>query len=303
MIDFQPLTPSLKDAYEAISFACSPRGCEYTFANLFLWGHQQIAFIGDCVAFFSHVNGRCVYPYPIGPGDKRSVLEEIFQDARQRDIPCYLTSMTGADLEELNRLFPGAFSIFPHRDSFDYVYAVEDLAHLQGRKYQKKRNHFNRFHLEHPGYRVLPLTEETMFQAQDMVTDWFRIRAETASKEDYLQEIHALNRAFQHYYALGMEGIALIDGGEILAITLGSVMGPETFDVHFEKARENIEGAYSAVNCEFSRYIREKFPQIRFLNREDDLGLEGLRKAKLSYHPHHMVEKYWGCPREDIYGN
>lgn len=76
-------------------------------------------------------------------------------------------------------------------------------------------------------------------------------------------------------------------------MTMGSRLGPDTFDIHFEKAREDVDGAYAAVNCEFARHLRAKYPELRYLNREDDLGLEGLRKAKLSYNPHHMVEKFW----------
>ena len=108
-------------------------------------------------------------------------------------------------------------------------------------------------------------------------------------------------RAFHHFAPLGMEGIALLDGDQVLAVTMGSQMSPDTFDIHFEKAREDVDGAYSAVNCEFARYLRLKYPEVRFLDREDDLGLEGLRKAKLSYNPHHMTEKHFAYLREDIY--
>ena len=82
---------------------------------------------------------------------------------------------------------------------------------------------------------------------------------------------------------------------------MGSRLSPDTFDIHFEKAREDVDGAYNAINCEFARYLRLKHPEIQFLDREDDVGIEGLRKAKLSYNPHHMVEKYWACLKEDIY--
>ena len=301
MIDFQRLKPSQKEEYEAILFACPPRGCEYAFANLYMWGRQQAAFVGGCVAFFSHFNGRSVYPYPIGPGDRRAVLEMILQDAGERGIPCRLTGMTRRDRGELEGLFPDTFSIRTDRDSFDYVYAIEELADLRGRKFQKKRNHFHRFQGEHPKYRVQPLTGDNLPLAQNMVNDWFCTRRGTDPHGDYLLETIAMNRAFQNYDALGLEGIALTDGGEILAVTLGSALGPETFDIHFEKAREDVEGAYTAVNCEFARYLRLKYPRVRYLNREDDLGLEGLRRAKLSYNPHHMEEKFWCVPTEDIY--
>lgn len=107
----------------------------------------------------------------------------------------------------------------------------------------------------------------------------------------------AMSRAFRHYEGLQMEGAVLVENGEILAVTMGSRLWSDTFDIHFEKAREDVDGAYAAVNCEFARYLRLKYPNLRYLNREDDVGLAGLRKAKLSYNPHHMVEKSWGIWR------
>ena len=86
----------------------------------------------------------------------------------------------------------------------------------------------------------------------------------------------------------------------MLAVTMGSKLAEDTFDIHFEKAREDVDGAYTAINYEFARYLRLKYPQIRYLDREDDLGLEGLRKAKLSYNPTVLLEKSWAYLREDI---
>lgn len=301
MIDFQRLTFAQKDIYEKILFSCPPRGCEYSFANLNLWGNQQAAFLHGCVAFFSHFYGRSVYPYPIGDGDKRAVLEEILKDSRERGIPCRICGMTEADRAELEAWFPGKFHVRGSRDNFDYVYSIDDLADLKGRKYQKKRNHTNRFRAEHPQYEVVPLTACNMNMARHMINDWYVKRMKEDPEGDYLLENIALARACQNYEALGMDGILLMDGGQVLAVTMGSRMGADTFDIHFEKAREEVEGAYTVVNQEFARYLRLKYPHIAYLDREDDMGLEGLRKAKLSYNPHHMVEKYKATLAEDLH--
>ena len=301
MIEFNRLKLSQKKEYDEILFSCPPRGCEYSFANKTLWGQQKAAFLHGCMAFFSHFDGRSVYPYPIGNGDKRAVLEAIMQDAKDRGIPCRLTGMTTADRDELENLFPDLFLLRTDRSFFDYVYDVNDLADLKGRKFQKKRNHYNRFCKDHPDYTVHPITPCNMAQAQHMVNEWFRIRMKEDPEGDYLLENIALARAFQAYEALGMEGILLMDGDEVLAVTMGSRLNNETFDIHFEKAREDVEGAYNAVNCEFARYLRLKYPEVKFLNREDDMGLEGLRKAKLSYNPHHMQEKCRAYLAEDFH--
>ena len=300
MINFQKLQFSQKAAYEEVLFACPPRGCEYSFANLCLWGRQEVAFVHGCVAFFSHFYGRSVYPYPIGNGDKRAVLEEIFADAKMRGIPCRLTGLTEADKAELEGWFPGKFHLRSGRDGHDYVYAIDDLADLKGRKFQKKRNHANRFRAEHPDYQVLPLTVCNLAMARHMVNDWYMQRMKEDPEGDYLLENIALARAFQHYGALGLEGIMLLDGDRVLAVTMGSRMNADTFDIHFEKAREDVDGAYTVVNQEFARYLRLKYPDAAYLDREEDMGLEGLRKAKLSYNPHHLVEKYQATCAEDL---
>ncbi len=302
MIEFQRLTLAQREAYNQILFSAPFRGCEYSFANLFLWGKQQVAFRHGCVAFFAHFYGRSVYPYPIGNGDRRLVLEEILEDARQRGIPCRITGMTQADAQELESWFPGAFHIRPNRDGADYVYDIQDLADLRGRKFQKKRNHFNRFQAAHPEYTVVPITGENLAQAEQMAKQWYARRKETDPEGDYFLESVAMDRVFRSYEELGMEGLLLMEGDRVLALTMGSPMGPETFDIHFEKAREDVDGAYNAINCEFARYLRGKYPQLRFLDREDDMGLEGLRKAKLSYNPAWLQEKFTACCREDLYG-
>ena len=303
MIEFKRLKLSQKDAYDQILLACPGRSCEYSFANMYLWGRQETVFFPDCVGFFSHFHGKSIYPYPMGNGDRKAVLEAVIRDARERGIPCRISSMTKAEAEELEAWFPGSFLIRTDRDGFDYVYAIDDLADLKGRKFQKKRNHLNRFRAEHPEAVCVPLDGEHLDAARDMVDSWFRQRIAEDPHGEYLLEQVAISRAFQHFKALEMEGLMLLDGGEVLAVTLGSRLSKDTIDVHFEKAREDVEGAYAAINCEFARYLRDKYPEIKFLNREDDMGLEGLRRAKLSYQPHHFEEKYWACRMEDLHGD
>ena len=303
MIPFHKMKLVQKPEYDKILFACETRGCEYSFANQYLWGKQQAAFIHGCVAFFSHFHGRSIYPYPIGNGDKKAVIEAILKDSEERGIPCRLTGMTEQDKEELERLFPGKFAVKANRDSADYVYAIDDLADLKGRKFQKKRNHVNKFRSLHPNFEVLELNACNLPVVQHMINEWYRVRMKEDPEGDYLLENIAMARACQNYVGLGMDGIALVDDGQVLAMTMGSRMGKDTFDIHFEKALENVEGAYAAVNCEFARFLRLKYPDVAYLDREDDMGLEGLRKAKLSYNPHHMVDKSWAYIPEELNGD
>lgn len=303
MIEFRRVQLRQKEEYQTILFAGAGRSCEYSFANKYLWGRQEMAYLHGCVAFFSHFNGKSVYPYPIGPGDRKAVLEAVVGDARERGIPCRIACMTPAEARELEQWFPGAFLIRTDREGFDYVYAIDDLAELKGRKYQKKRNHLNRFRAEHPEAVPVPLGRDNLEAAREMVNDWYRRRLSEDSEGEYLLEQVAMERAFRHFTALDMDGLMLTEGGQVLAVTMGSRLSPDTIDVHFEKAREDVDGAYVAINWEFARYLREKYPEVKYLNREDDMGLEGLRKAKLSYQPHHFEEKYWACRMEDLHGD
>lgn len=111
----------------------------------------------------------------------------------------------------------------------------------------------------------------------------------------------ALKKALENWEMLSMIGLVLKQGEEIIAMTAGSFLSQNSFDVHFEKASDWAIGAYAAINQGFAQYLRAQYPELRWLNREDDLGLEGLRKAKLSYCPDHMIEKHWACLLEDGY--
>ena len=299
MINFHKVQPGDRQAYEAVLMSAPGRGCEYAFANLCFWGRQEIAFLHGCIAIFAHFEGLSVYGYPIGPGDRRAVIEEMLEDARQRGIPCRIGSLTVSDQQELAQWFPDRFLLVPDRDGQDYVYDIHDLADLKGRKFQRKRNHLNRFRAAHPDYSVEPITRENLALAQELTEHWYEYHIANGGGE-YLLERVALDRAYKHYESLSLEGLMLRVDGEIVAMTIGSFMAPDTVDVHFEKAREDIDGAYAAINSEFARYLREKYPDLKYLNREDDMGLEGLRKAKTSYNPHHMVEKYRAYPMEDV---
>ena len=290
MIPFERLTFDKKPEYDALLRHAAHRGCAFSFANLYIWGRQCAARVGDDLLLFSHFGGKTMYPYPVCPGDPRPAIELLMLDARERGIPLRLTGLNTLDVEHLQEWYPDQFTFHCGRDGHDYVYAIDDLADLKGKKYQPKRNHINRFLAEYPDARILPLSEQTLPDAKALADRWHQRRTE---EEDAGMELVALNRAFAHWKELGLEGLVLYVGSQPVAMTMGSRLDDETVDVHFEKADLDFPGAYAVINRAFARHIREKYPQVKFLNREEDMGIEGLRKAKLSYHPHHMVEKCW----------
>ena len=301
MIDFQPITLDNKQQYDSILQRTGERGCEYSFANLYLWGRQKAALINGNLVLFSQFNRRSIYPFPVGYGDLKATIDAIIHDAQARGIPCRLSGMTHDDCAKLEALFPGKFRYHFDRDFFDYVYDIDAMADLKGKKLQKKRNHINKFIQLHPDYKTAPITDDNICRVQQLVDQWYRMRLEEEPHSDFHMEQAALTKALRCRKELGMEGLLLTDGTKLLAMTMGSRLSPTTFDIHFEKALDRNDGAYTVINRDFARYLRSKYPDVRYLNREDDMGLEGLRKAKLSYYPDHMVEKSWACLLEDGY--
>jgi len=291
MIEFKPIIPKEKELYARYLFDGRERGCELSFANLCLWGKQQAAILYDHMVLYSQFNQDFVYPYPVGTGNKKAVLDSVIADARERGIPCRITSLREDDILMLEQLYPGKFRIACSRNSSDYVYSIDDLADLKGRKYHRKRNHLKRFRDSYPEYTVRPLDDELLPQVRHMVDVWYSDHQNSTTDGDFEMEQTTLCKALQLYRELDMETLVLLHDEEVLAITFGSRLSEDTFDIHFEKAKPDADGAYTAINYEFANYLRRKYPEIRFLNREEDMGVEGLRKAKESYYPHHMVEK------------
>lgn len=292
MIHFERLQLARRKEYDRFLHDAQ-RGCGYSFVNLYIWGRQRAAFVQGYLTVFSQFDRKAVYPFPVGQGELQPVLDAIIDDARQRGIPCCITGMNQADCARLEQLYPGRFRIYNDRDSYDYVYHIDDLADLKGRKFQRKRNHVNRFYDQHPHCRLEPLTSANLEAVQDMANAWYLHRQARDPDGDYHLEQLALMRALADPEKLEMDGLVLLEGEKILAFSMASRLSPDTMDIHFEKARDTVDGAYAAINQAFAKYLREKYPEIRYLNREDDMGLEGLRKAKLSYNPAFLVEKYW----------
>ena len=299
MLQFQRLSIQQSDRFRQILRHAAHRGCFCSFPNVYMWGRQLGCFFGDHFLMFSHFDGHSMYPFPIGPGDPRPALEAIMADARERGIPCRITGLTQPEMDLLQQYYPGRFRYHCDRDSFDYVYAVDDLADLKGRKFQQKRNHTNRFYAACPDWEVRVLDEYNFAECQALTDRWYARKHREDPTEDLLMEQNAIRRAYKYYNELGLIGLCLYAEGKMVAMTMASFLDDETLDVHFEKADIDVPGSYAVINREFAKYVRDTYPGVRYLNREDDTGSAGLRQAKLSYNPHHMVEKYWALLIEE----
>ena len=286
--------------------ASGNQGCEYSFSTLFLWSgayQQQVAPMDGFV--LERLRGKlgAGYLFPAGSGPLEPVLSALEKDAAERGEPCRFFCVTPEQAERLEQLRPGQYAFQSDRDGWDYLYALDRLAGLGGKKLHGKRNHIRRFEESHPDWQVEQITMDNLAECAEMDLEWNRryrsldAAGEEAEARTRLDERHAMSKAFARYEALGLAGILLRVEGRVIAFTMGSSIGADTFDIHFEKAYSDIQGAYPMINREFARWIRDHFPQVRWLNRENDMGMEGLRKAKESYYPDRMVEKFSAVPR------
>ena len=297
MVTFQ--SPQFEDRQwvQPLLDAEASLGCEYNFANIYLWSRawpQQIARLGN--RLLVRIQGRLglSYLYPAGSGPLAPAVDALAADAAAHSAPLTLVCVTREQKGALQDAYPGRFAFEEDRDGFDYLYDVGRLADLPGKKLHAKRNHIRRFDDQFPDWLLENITPANVPECVELERQWAAIRQEEAGEDTNTvsEETVAVIEALYHMDKLGLEGALIRAGGSPVAFSLGGLITPEVFDVNFGKAFGDIQGAYPAINREMARLVRARHPQVKWLNREDDLGLEGLRRAKLSYYPDLLLEKY-----------
>lgn len=302
MINFKNIELQDKEWVKPLLALSDFRGTEYCFTSLYIWSsiyNTQIAQFEQMLLIRSADEEYFYYLYPAGKVDLAKAVEFMMEDASTAGKKFAFNSLTQENKEELERLFPDKFEFSQTRNSFDYIYEREALATLTGKKYQPKRNFISRFK-ENPGWQYETISHlepercsELLEECFQMNEKWCKMSAcnHNASKR---QECCAVRRALKDFIALELEGGLLRVDGEVVAYTVGEPLNSDTYIVHIEKAFSDIKGAYPMINQSFVLDRTEKF---KYINREDDAGDEGLRKAKLSYNPVFMIEKYFAIPK------
>jgi hypothetical protein len=272
-----------------------PNGSEMTFTNLFMWRHRYRPSWCEregCLLVLCRPPDRSAFGLPpAGGGDKRTALRILCEELSRSTPDVRVCRADQAFLSE--QVDTDRFRAVHDRDNSDYVYRTEDLIRLSGRRYHRKKNHLNRFRRQYR-FEYRPLDLELVECFLDMQDSWCRMR-ECAEDPDLLSEDHAVREALTQFEQLGLRGGAIQIEGKLEAFSLGELLNPDTAVIHVEKANPDIAGLYAAINQQF---LENAFSETAYVNREQDLGDPGLRKAKESYHPHHMVEKYTLIPRD-----
>ncbi len=287
IIDFHPVTVADKPLFEYYITSSEEQNCDLNFANVFCWSdsyHSEVAEVEDSLVIRFDNSGAKSYMQPVGNGDKRQIVELLRQDAFEQRVPLRLYGLSREWCDFLENEYPSEFAFATPRALSDYIYRTEDLAQLRGRKYQPKRNHLNHFVARNDWY-VESLSKSNIKDCLVLNDKWLQGR-EVGEMERAEQQ--AIHRAFDNFDALGLRGLVLYANGSPVAFSYGTPINDKTFCTHIEKYDSEVDGAATMINRLMAQSLEEEF---EFVNREDDLGLEGLRFAKMSYHPVALLEK------------
>ena len=268
--------------------------CEVAFANNVLWApfYDVEYTIVEGLLVFLTKKGMYSVSMPMAK-DKQTQesiqsavlrLENYFEEIGQ---PFHMHLVTKDKYELLEQIFPGKYKIEYERDDADYIYEVAQMISLKGKNFHGKRNHINKFKENHPAWSYETLSDENLEECLQMAEEWKQMNM-CGEKGEKHNEFCVTRRALKNYRELGLKGGVLRDGKRVVAFTLGEELNHNMFVVHIEKAFADVQGAYPMINQQF---LIHEASNYQYVNREDDTGAEGLRKAKLSYYPAFLQEK------------
>lgn len=270
-------------------------GCDFSPANIFIWRNKYN--IKICVyngflvmAYFS--DGKpWGYCFPLGEGDPTAVVAEIFKDAKQRGLEANFVMLTEAQRQKLVEITGYKFSFKELKGDEDYIYRNYDLSILPGKRFHAKRNHISKFNRTYPKWNFAIINKNNKNDALNVAEKWCKSKNINPYTND---EYKAIEETLQNYELLKMHGGILYVEEEPVAMTMGCEINQKTFDVIFEKALVEYDGVYAKVNNEFVKTL----VGFEFINREEDMGIESLRQAKLSYHPVVILKRYSGVKND-----
>lgn len=266
-------------------------GCEFAPAIMYLWEEKykkQICRYED----FYIIKGSRDFSYPVGNGELKEVLQAMLDYAKEQAMPFSVFGVTPKGIHDIEVAMPGVFSFVPQRAEWDYIYSVKNMVELKGKPFHSKRNHIAKFKRLY-SYEYEDISFENAAECLQMAEEWRSRNSTGANAGEYEDELKAIARALSSFQPLGLAGGLIRVEGRPVAFTIGEELNPDLFVIHFEKANTEFDGAYAVMNHEFAR---RRLLCYKYINREEDLGIPGLRKAKLSYHPVLLLEKYTAVP-------
>jgi len=286
--DFQPVTLADHDFF-ARHYALYPQShSDNTFTNMVCWNHYahyRYAYINQNLVLASTIDGTTRFRPPIGPRNPALLksLLRLASEVSDYEPVVLIDPDTATWMKEVSC----GMNLVPDRNHFEYVYRAVDLAELPGKHYLTIRHQINKFR-RNCAYTVEPITATNREEVMSFLIKWCEWKG-CEGDPVLAHEKDAVFFAVDHFTELGIGGLMIRVNKEIGAISLFEPLNADTALVHFEKGLPDCEGIYKAINAETAAQLAKKFT---YINRESDLGVAGLREAKLRYHPDHMVEVY-----------
>ena len=290
ILSFHQLTLSDREAVQAVTLNAGRRNCNYTFANLVgwqFWYYTEVCVLDNSVVLRYTHEGERAYMVCTAKNISKKLLEALLDDSQGN------LTIIGLEDNQVTPLLTFNFQLLtkiePVRNQYDYIYRRTDLAELHGSHLNAKRNHIHRFRADHPDFEYRQLTPELFDECRRLTEVWQEEKNENDNdnhnqneKETIEAEHRVMETIFSNWEALGMIGGSIFVDGKMVAFTYGAAVTTDTIDICVEKADRRIEGSFAIINQQFAEHLPEQFV---YLNREEDMGIPGLRQAKLSYHP------------------
>lgn len=289
LASFKRIEITDKPVFDQFFLADPPQASEYTFTNLFMWRRKyntKWSVSHNClVVILEQAPGKFMALQPVGLGNKTEALNFLCRVLESQD----LNPLIGRVTDDFVDMFVDGsrFDLMEDPDNSDYVYLAEKLIKLSGNKYHRKKNHLNRF-MKNFDFQYRNFSPELIDSVLSLQETWCEFK-DCYEDDNLFHEDRAVCDALTHYQTLGFTGGAILIEGQVQAFSFGEMLNTDTAVIHIEKANPEIDGLYTVIN---QRFCAAAWTNARFVNREQDLGLEGLRKAKQSYYPHHMVNKW-----------
>lgn len=295
-MDFKPIDISMKQMVEHYTAKWKLECSEYTFSNLLMWGcGGNIMLAEDKQALYILLhwgNERFMFaPLTVEPESEyyQTALDKAAEYMRTHGIGPVFKGISGPIKAAFERCT--GYELTDDRNNSDYVYTMESLRDLAGKKLHAKRNHIHQFMAQYgERYEYVKITGDMMGECVDVYNEWL---SEKSPDETDNMELSAIKTLLMHMGTLGIRGGGIRIDGRLAAFTLGQRMDDNMAVVHIEKADNEIMGLYTVINNQF---VQHELTDVKFINREEDMGMEGLRKAKLSYYPAYMIDKFDGRP-------
>ncbi len=297
MIGFKQIELSDRDILNMFFINTQNQNSECTFTNLYMWRRcyavRWMTVEGHLIIEPNAFESTWILPpYGYHEDDEKykAALLEMAEWYKKEGKPFIIRGITEREKERMERLLPQYFTFTEDRDIGDYIYSAENLRCLKGRKYSKKRNHINAFKKDYPNYDFVPLSTENVDACLDFLERWYGQHNQEGTLDDgLLCEREAIYDALTHMDQLDFVGGIIKIDGQVVALTFGERVNEETVVIHAEKAFSQYRGLYPVINQD---YLNHYWPDMTYVNREEDMGLEGLRQAKMSYYPEYILTKY-----------